>query len=378
MNSKGVLEITHGLPGSGKSTWAKKELSEAAPGSVLRVNSDDIRDSLFGVDYRRGNPKRDSEEKVAAVKLKLIADGLKSGKRVICDDTHLNPRFLKPILDVAKAYNAPIKQKYFNVPIEECKRRNNLRAERGEPLVPEFVIDRMAKGSYSDGELQEFLIKPDGSVFLFNRKTYQKVEDYNNTQLKKFPLNGSACISVDMDGTLADMRAASDRAFGGKKKNFDLFHRLGRDAPANEDVLSIIQKARAEGLNIIGLTGRSDNYSEETIEFLNRIGAPISKLYMRKSNDFRPDYEIKKEILQQIRDEGLLVVHAIDDNPQVLKMWREENVRTTVIPFHTPVEFDEKRVYDKIEVKSPLDSGVCIRCGQPLKHGSIGPKCRLK
>jgi hypothetical protein len=51
---------------------------------------------------------------------------------------------------------------------------------------------------------------------------------------------------------------------------------------------------------------------------------------MRKDGDFRPDYEVKSEILAKIKKQWN-VIHAIDDNPAVLRLWFENGISTTKI-----------------------------------------------
>ena len=381
----GILILTHGLIASGKSTWARKE-HERDPENIIVVERDELRSSLFGEGYHKKDPDQKSESQVSQLQQKLIKKGLAEGKTVIVSDTNLNHRFLPVLTNLAKNYNAKVEQQYFNVPIEECKRRNRERGAAGGRFVPEHIIDRMAKIAYDEeGNLKEFRLG-EKTVFIYDRSGSAGaglVKEFNEKQLRDFPLEAEVAISVDMDGTLADMRAASDRSFGPgvdkKKAGFPLFHKLGKDAPVNQSVLDATWQAREAGINVIGITGRSDEYAYETITFLERIGAPISKLYMRKSGDYRSDYEMKKEILEEIRNDGQEIIWALDDNPKVLRMWGEEGIPVTVVPWHEPQEYNPEKVYEPIEIASPFASGSCIRCGSKLKDGgTIGPKCKFK
>lgn len=53
---------------------------------------------------------------------------------------------------------------------------------------------------------------------------------------------------------------------------------------------------------------------------------------MRANFDYRPDVQVKSEILAQIRMAGFEVVAAIDDNPAVIELWREHRIPVTVVP----------------------------------------------
>jgi hypothetical protein len=51
---------------------------------------------------------------------------------------------------------------------------------------------------------------------------------------------------------------------------------------------------------------------------------------MRKDDDHREDYEVKKDILDHI-NEYWEVQHAVDDNPSIIKLWEENGISTTKI-----------------------------------------------
>jgi hypothetical protein len=59
-------------------------------------------------------------------------------------------------------------------------------------------------------------------------------------------------------------------------------------------------------------------------------GVPSDRLYMRGDKDNRPDYLVKKDILDRIRTE-FDVIHAVDDNPSVIALWQENGISTTVV-----------------------------------------------
>ena len=62
------------------------------------------------------------------------------------DATNLTRAERRPYLKLAKLYNCRIEAVFFDVPVEECQRRNRQRAASafGGRLVPEDVIERMA------------------------------------------------------------------------------------------------------------------------------------------------------------------------------------------------------------------------------------------
>lgn len=77
---------------------------------------------------------------------------------------------------------------------------------------------------------------------------------------------------------------------------------------------------------IIFCTGRPDKYKQETIKWLRiHLGFALDsdyKLFMRKTGDHRPDTAIKKELLEQIKQEYQPIL-AIEDRTRVVNAWRE-------------------------------------------------------
>jgi hypothetical protein len=49
-------------------------------------------------------------------------------------------------------------------------------------------------------------------------------------------------------------------------------------------------------------------------------------VYMRKKGDFRPDYELKQDILNQLLADGHEILLVVDDRKQVVEMWRRNGI----------------------------------------------------
>ena len=73
------LLICHGLPGSGKSTWAEKVANSDSHGRAVRINRDDIRTVLAGDGYHSRGPNKKVEKQVTALRDQLISECLTSG-----------------------------------------------------------------------------------------------------------------------------------------------------------------------------------------------------------------------------------------------------------------------------------------------------------
>jgi predicted kinase len=138
-----TLTVTRGLPGSGKTTWALKQLAGRA-GPLVRVNRDEIRAMLHG-----GQPWSQALEKVTLVaRNALIRALLQHGASVICDDTNLDQATVDRLEAVAwlatgGGCNFHVED-LRHVPVDVCVERDRRRGEDGGRSVGEQVIRKMA------------------------------------------------------------------------------------------------------------------------------------------------------------------------------------------------------------------------------------------
>lgn len=147
-----TLIATVGLPGSGKTTWAHDQQSEArADGQMLAVvERDSIRD-LLGFRWDDAPERRSAMERaVTAAQHSLICQILRSGVDVVASDTNLIPARLQVLAGLAGFADAELRVVPFtDVPLKECIRRDAQRHpyKPGAPCsgasVGEEVIRRM-------------------------------------------------------------------------------------------------------------------------------------------------------------------------------------------------------------------------------------------
>lgn len=375
----GILKITHGLPASGKSTFAKNEVKKA-PNNVVRINRDDIREQLFGAEYNNHLPDSKKEVLVTEIQNSLIEKELSKNKTVWVDDTNLNRRTVKKLFNLGQGHT--IEQFYFDVPVEECIRRNELRAAQGGHKVNEDSIFRMAKEYYDDfGHIKEFKQDSRGDIQAIPRKTFGSVKiDKFNEKLSKNRVEGNAIVLVDVDGTLINNEHIANVAFADKKKDYDLFFKTINKAPVNKNVVDLANRMREDdNLNIVVLTGRDDKYADELIEAVENSGINSFKLIAKKHGDYRADFEFKKEVLEGFKKEGLIPVHAIDDRERSVELFKKSGILVSKvrIPQGNP-QRDNNIPYDTPSIDTIYGSGLCLRCGKPIKKGNIGPVCRTR
>lgn len=130
------LIICQGLPGSGKSTFAK-ELVATSDQRWVRVNRDDLRAMLHNSVWSKAN-----EQVVVSMRNAMISDAIYNGWNVISDDCNFG-RNIEDLFNLTKGstIGVDIEVKFFDVSVEECLRRNALRT--GIARVPDAVIMRM-------------------------------------------------------------------------------------------------------------------------------------------------------------------------------------------------------------------------------------------
>lgn len=136
-------------------------------------------------------------------------------------------------------------------------------------------------------------------------------------------------VLFDMDGTLCDVAGIRHLIKG--PGGFDAFHRASIDCPPHAWVVQAAREQNAAGRAVLIVTARMATYRDITAMWLALHQVPSDGMWMRADGDFRPDYQVKREILARIR-KRYTVVGAYDDNPQVLKLWREEEIPVTVVP----------------------------------------------
>lgn len=135
-----------GLPGSGKTTWARQQLAAAPLGTLMRVNRDDLRRMTLPADYRK--PERKIEHWVSLTIDLIVNRLLSSGISVIADNTNLAPEHLRRVLTVAQQAGATWRVVDFtDVPLETCIARDALRDEAdrvGREVIVRLYEQRIA------------------------------------------------------------------------------------------------------------------------------------------------------------------------------------------------------------------------------------------
>lgn len=140
-----------------------------------------------------------------------------------------------------------------------------------------------------------------------------------------------AAVIVDVDGTLVDVSSVRHH-LEKPKRNFDLFHSESAGCPPIAQTLTWVEEMHDSGHHILVVTARMEKWRGLTTAWLQQhLPRPHSELVMRRDRDFRPDYDVKREIHDQLAARYDLR-HAIDDNPNVVQLWNDLGIPVTVVP----------------------------------------------
>lgn len=262
-----TIIMTKGLPGSGKSTWAKQH---AKKGGWTRINFDDLRTMMHDGKWTRNN-----EKVIQSVAYSAVVTALHDGHNVIFDNTNFHPKHETKLREIAKTFKAQFEVKDFtDVDVDTCIERDLKRPNS----VGEAVIRRM------------------WSQYVFVREE------------REFDGDKPDCIIVDLDGTLAHM---VDR------RPYD-WDRVGED-DIDAAVLDVVRTFRQSGnVSVVLLSGRDGSCRAETGEWIERHGVPCDALFMRAAGDQRRDSIVKRELFEEHIGDRYNVLFVIDDRQQVI------------------------------------------------------------
>jgi tRNA uridine 5-carbamoylmethylation protein Kti12 len=292
------LTITRGLPGCGKTTYARDWVAED-PTRRARVNRDDLGAQLHGRRfYDQPDLLNSTERAITAAQHAQIRALLDRGLDIICDDTNLvrrTARDLRRLATLASADFAIVD--FLDIPLDVVLTRNAQRTDT-PAFVPEQVIrEKAAKHGGRNAYEVPLADEPDDAVAAL---PYVPAAD------------APSAVMVDIDGTVALMVGRSP---------YDE-NRVHEDR-ANHAVISAVRAMHAAGHAVVFCSGRTAACRDATEKWLaEHVAVPYEALHMRAVGDMRRDSVVKLEIFdREIRDRWH-VVAVFDDRRQVVEAWR--------------------------------------------------------
>lgn len=285
--------LTTGLPGSGKSTWARKHAAQF-DGGMLLTSRDDIRAMLgFGP-----VGTKEQEEIVSKMQDDIIVRAVKSGKGIIVHDTNLNkksPTRIKKLFDGDVAFEVA---DFTTVPVETCIEQDKGRLD----AVGETVIRNMARQ----------LNKP-------WRLSAEFMNDVTLSHLYSPRFGAPKAILFDLDGTAAEHIARSP---------YD-YSRVKTDG-VHKHIRRIINGYHDSGYYCFGFSGRPDinNVRKDTEEWLHENGFRYDKLYMRPADQLTVnDADVKQFLFDTYIRNSYDVEVMLDDRNRVVRRMRKLGVK---------------------------------------------------
>ena len=145
-DSQGDVIILRGLPGSGKTTWAKDFMRKHR--WYQRISRDDLRQM-----FRFGYYSPEQERFIREMQTSLIIDMLRDNPHLIVDNTNLKERDVRELKRHCVGWwnGAPsisVEILEFHTPLEECIRRDSLRAV---PVGAERITEMYQRWQYECG-----------------------------------------------------------------------------------------------------------------------------------------------------------------------------------------------------------------------------------
>ncbi len=264
--------LLRGLPASGKSTWAKKQVDDN-PGKYKRISKDDLRLMLDNDKWSKSN-----EKFILKARDTLILLALQEGYHLLIDDTNLHPKHEATIRELVKGQAIVEVKDFTDVDVETCIERDRHR--------PNYVGEQVIRKMYND----------------FLRPKHPTVA--HNDALPD-------AILCDIDGTLALLNDRSPYNAAECENDF-----------VNEPVSNIVATYYNNGHTIILASGRSEEHREQTERWLDKHAIRYHFLFMRPVKDSRQDAIIKREIYEQQIEGKYNIKFVLDDREQVVKLWR--------------------------------------------------------
>lgn len=286
------IVMTRGIPGSGKSTFAKEWLAES-PETRVRVNRDGIR---WTQGIRHGNGTKEQEETVTLIERAIVTAALAEGKDAIIDSMNLNNQFTKAWLKLGY----PVEFADFPTPLAVCIERDAARNR----TVGEAIIRKIAKRYRvsEDGRLPSAPRQPEIPVFA------------------PYVRGTRPAYTFDIDGTLAKMTGRSP--YDTSRYMEDVSDR------AISSILWGLQDADTlDEITFIGLSGRSDEFHDVTVEWMKGWGIRLDFLLMRSAGDFRNDAIVKSELVDTHLSGNYDVIAHFDDRNRVVDALRAKGIK---------------------------------------------------
>ncbi len=365
------LLILVGLPGSGKSFFARKWVEEDHLNRE-RLNFDDLRLQLYGPDWKWNRKDETYMKEIAEASVKI---NLEQGKSVVIDNTNLSAKARDRWAEIGREHGSSVVVRSFDLDIASCVSRDRRRpskattvTEYGFPKCPmcgegQITYDNKCLKCKVELSQRGMIERPEsarvGQAVIDRMALWNGLINWDHSIYGDRPF-----VLVDMDGTLADCEwrrtyldpgvihhkpdcKAAWHLIPGEpcamcnatwKKDWPSFLKDVDKDPPIQPIVDLVKKlgkigcdcgmdcyCESPSYNIIIVSGRDlGSCGIQTEDWLLNHEIPHQHLFMRSAGDSREDSIIKREILDRLPKDRIAFV--LDDRDQVVKMWRENGL----------------------------------------------------
>ena len=134
-------------------------------------------------------------------------------------------------------------------------------------------------------------------------------------------------VIFDVDGTLMNIdhrRKFVDGSMG--HKDWKAFEKAMHDDTPFTNVFMMARMLQDNGSRIIVLTGRNQRSWDITVRQLSAARLFPDHIMMRPDDDYTPDHDLKRAMLNVLRSDGFNPTLVFDDRDSVVDMWRQEGL----------------------------------------------------
>lgn len=292
------LMFTRGIPGSGKTTWARDTADKFPRGQVKTIALDELRLALDrATDH---SAPKSAENLVQAVQRHIVIDAVTAGHDVIVHNTHGIPRIPNTLRRETAGWATPLIVQ-FDTPAAVATERDSAR----ERTVGAEVISRLDELQRNNsGRFAGWTkVTPAEAAALLGVGTPAPAvfEQYKPNHLLP------TTALVDLDGTLAKHQGRNP--YDASLCATDLFDQAVWTAASGFE-------------RVVFLSGRDEQYRPQSERWLIDHGVENPVLFMRAHGDIRPDSIVKKELFFTHVAPRFNVAVAFDDRDTVVRMWR--------------------------------------------------------
>lgn len=261
-----TLIVTRGLPASGKTTWARALVASRRPGTILRINRDDLRRSMADPEYSA--PVDAIERRISDAEWRLVRGALLDGVDVVVDATNLRAGVARRWLALAEACGASWQVEDVVADLEECIRRDAARPPV-EQVGEEVLRDLHARFLDPDTGRPPPLAPPG------------RLPSSDGAPHRPVPGTPSAVLVV-LDGVLS-------RAVAPDRDHPDVPLPAVDDVPVPA-VVDVLRALAAAGHRVLACSGRPEDDRTAVMSWLARhVPVPVEALLLRPPGERRAD-----------------------------------------------------------------------------------------